>query len=200
MMLGSVVTATGGGFLMNKISYRSIMIPTTLILVGGTVLLTTLSPESPRWLVTIYMIVVGLGIGASFSVLSNAAIHLFEPRQRGSASSTLNFLRSLGMTLGITVFGIIQSHAFTRKLTDSFAGQGKMPAGIPTGDPHTLLDPTKPMEIPAPILEKISTALSSSIVLTFAWTVLPAVLAVICAIAMSKEKLDPAAQEGAMSH
>ncbi|MDD9267405.1 MDR family MFS transporter [Paenibacillus sp. GCM10023248] len=200
MMLGSVVTATGGGFLMTKVSYRAIMIPTTLILVGGVALLTTLSPETPRWLVTIYMIVVGLGIGASFSVLSNAAIHLFDARQRGSASSTLNFLRSLGMTLGITVFGIIQSHAFTRKLTDAFAGQGEMPAGIAASDPHTLLDPAKRYDIPGPILEKISSALSSSIVLTFAWTVVPAVIAFACAIAMSKEKLDPTQEHGAVSH
>lgn len=201
MMLGSVVTATGGGFLMNKMSYRAIMIPTTFLLIVGTSLLTTLSPESPRWLVTIYMIIIGLGIGASFSVLSNAAIHLFEPRQRGSASSTLNFLRSLGMTLGITVFGIVQSHALTRKLTDVFAGQGQTGAAIPTGDSHTLLDPAKRMEIPAPVLEKITTALSSSIVLTFAWTILPALLAFVCAIAMSKERLDPAQEtEAAMSH
>ncbi|WP_261301315.1 MDR family MFS transporter [Paenibacillus andongensis] len=201
MMLGSVVTATGGGFLMNKMSYRAIMIPTTFLLIVGTALLTTLSPESPRSLVTIYMIIIGLGIGASFSVLSNAAIHLFEPRQRGSASSTLNFLRSLGMTLGITVFGIVQSHALTRKLTDVFAGQGQTGAAIPTGDSHTLLDPAKRLEIPAPVLEKITTALSSSIVLTFAWTILPAVLAFVCAIAMSKEKLDPAQEtEAAMSH
>jgi EmrB/QacA subfamily drug resistance transporter len=201
MMLGSVVTATGGGFLMNKMSYRAIMIPTTFLLIVGTALLTTLSPESPRWLVTIYMIIIGLGIGASFSVLSNAAIHLFEPRQRGSASSTLNFLRSLGMTLGITVFGIVQSHALTRKLTDVFAGQGQTGAAIPTGDSHTLLDPAKRMEIPAPVLDKITTALSSSIVLTFAWTILPAVLAFVCAIAMSKEKLDPSQEtEAAISH
>ncbi|MEW9700469.1 MDR family MFS transporter [Paenibacillus sp. SI8] len=194
MMLGSVVTATGGGVMMNKFSYRAIMIPTTFILVIGTALLTTLSPESPRWLVTIYMVIVGLGIGASFSVLSNAAIHLFDARQRGSASSTLNFLRSLGMTLGITVFGIVQSHSFTRKLTDAFAGAGQMPEGIQTSDPHTLLDPTKRALIPAPVVEKISSALSSSIVYTFAWTVLPAVLALVCAIAMSKEKLDPTQQ------
>ncbi len=94
------------------------------------------------------------------------------------------------MTLGITVFGIIQSHAFTRKLTDAFTAEGQAPAGMPTGDSHTLLDPAKRMEIPAPVLEKITTALSSSIVLTFAWTIVPAVLAFVCAMAMSKEKLD----------
>ncbi|MBD0380868.1 MDR family MFS transporter [Paenibacillus sedimenti] len=190
MMLGSVVTATGGGFLMTKVSYRAIMIPASVILVIGTALLTTLSGDSPRWLVTIYMVIVGLGIGASFSVLSNAAIHMFDARQRGSASATLNFLRSMGMTLGITVFGIIQSHAFTRKLEDIFAGMGQMPQGMPTGDPHSLLDPVKRAAIPSPILDKITTALSSSIVYTFVWTVVPAVIALVFAIAMSKEKLD----------
>ncbi|WP_372008815.1 MDR family MFS transporter [Paenibacillus chitinolyticus] len=200
MMLGSVVTATGGGFLMNKVSYRTIMIPTTAILVAGTLLLTTLNADSPRWLVTIYMVIVGLGIGASFSVLSNAAIHLFDARQRGSASSTLNFLRSLGMTLGITIFGIIQSHAFTRKLTESFAGQAQAPQGLDTSDARSLLDPAKRALIPAPVLDKITQALSSSIVHTFAWTVLPAALALVCAIAMSREKLDPNQQQGPASH
>ncbi|MGX4587892.1 MDR family MFS transporter [Paenibacillus chitinolyticus] len=200
MMLGSVVTATGGGFLMNKVSYRAIMIPTTAILVAGTLLLTTLNADSPRWLVTIYMVIVGLGIGASFSVLSNAAIHLFDARQRGSASSTLNFLRSLGMTLGITIFGIIQSHAFTRKLTESFAGQAQAPQGLDTSDARSLLDPAKRALIPAPVLDKITQALSSSIVHTFAWTVLPAALALVCAIAMSREKLDPNQQHGPASH
>jgi EmrB/QacA subfamily drug resistance transporter len=194
MMLGSVVTATGGGFLITRFSYRSIMIPTLLLLVAGIALLTTLSTDSSRLQVTLYMIMVGLGIGASFSVLSNAAIHSFPARQRGAASSTLNFLRSLGMTLGITVCGIIQSHALTRKLTDAFAGSGQ-PAGgqsISFSDPHALLDPATRAQIPAPVLHKITEGLSSSIAVTFACGLIPAVLAVIAAIAMSKEKLDPA--------
>ncbi|WP_281274984.1 MDR family MFS transporter [Brevibacillus fluminis] len=199
MMLGSVVTATGGGFLMNKFSYRAIMIPSSVSLVIGTILLTTLTVTTPRWLVTLYMVVIGLGIGASFSVLSNAAIHLFDARQRGSASSTLNFLRSLGMTLGITIFGIIQSHSFLGKLTELMPAGGQIPGGV--GDPHTLLDPAKRALIPKEVLDMITQALASSIVSTFNWTIVPAVLALITAIAMSKEKLDPSSHgAGAGSH
>jgi EmrB/QacA subfamily drug resistance transporter len=195
MMLGSVVTATTGGFLMNKLSYRSIMIPTLFILVVGLALLTTLSPDSSRFIITVYMVLVGLGIGASFSVLSNAAIHSFPARQRGAATSTLNFLRSLGMTLGITIFGIIQSHSLTRKLTDAFAdsGQGNMPQGFDFSDPHALLDPATRTQIPEQALGKITEGLSSSIVYTFAWGVIPAALALVAAFMMSKEKLDPTA-------
>ncbi|TXK84435.1 MDR family MFS transporter [Paenibacillus sp. N3.4] len=194
MMLGSVVTAAGGGSLLGKFKYRSIMIPTLALLVIGIALLTTLTTGSSRFMVTIFMILIGLGIGSSFSVLSNAAIHGFSARQRGSASSTLNFLRSLGMTLGITVFGIIQSHTFTKKLTSAFAGGGQMPQGFDLSDPRKILTPGTRDTIPSQILDKITEALSSSIVHTFAWAIIPAVIALLASLLMSKEKLDPAAE------
>ncbi|MCZ8522905.1 MULTISPECIES: MDR family MFS transporter [Paenibacillus] len=200
MMLASVVTATGGGFLMNKLPYRSILLPTLAILVAGLALLTTLSPGTSRLVVTLYMILVGLGIGASFSVLGNSAIHPFPARQRGAASSTFNFLRSLGMTLGITVFGIIQSHAMTRNLTGAFTtgGGGEAGAAVPQGlnfsDPHALLDPAARANLPAGVLGQIAEALSSSISLTFMLALIPAVLALAAALFMSREQLDPAAE------
>lgn len=194
MMLGSVVTAAGGGAFLTKFKYRSIMIPTLALLVIGIALLTTLTTGSTRLMVTIFMILVGLGIGASFSVLSNAAIHGFSARQRGSASSTLNFMRSLGMALGITVFGIIQSHVFMNKLATKFGGSAQMPEGVDLSDPRKILTPESRELIPAPILDKITEALTSSIVQTFAWAIIPSVIALLAAFAMSKEKLDPTAE------
>lgn len=194
MMLGSVVTAAGGGILLSKFNYRTIMISTLVLLAGGMVLLTTLTTDSSRFMVTIFMILVGLGIGASFSVLSNAAIHGFTARQRGSASSTLSFTRELGMTLGITVFGIIQSHIFTNKLAATFSNADKMPEGIDLSDPSKILTPGTREQIPTSILDKITEALSSSLAQTFAWAIIPAVIALVAAIAMSKEKFDPASE------
>ncbi|GFZ96915.1 MFS transporter [Paenibacillus marchantiophytorum] len=190
MMLGTVVTATAGGMLISKFTYRAILMSTLVLLLIGIALLTTLTPESSRLLITLYMILIGLGIGASFSVLSSAVIQSVDPSQRGAASSTLNFLRSLGMTIGITIFGIIQSHSLTRHLTDAFSsnGQSAMPAGLDFKDPHALLDPATRTQIPGQALEQISAGLSSSITLTFAWAIIPAVLALIAAFAMSREK------------
>jgi hypothetical protein len=148
--------------------------------------LMTLTPHSSRLLITVYMILVGLGIGASFSVLSNAAIHSVPASQRGAASSTLNFLRSLGMTIGITIFGIIQSHSLTKHLSDAFTGNGPsaLPQGLDFKDPHALLDPATRTQIPEQVLAQISEGLSSSIVSTFAWGLIPAVLALAAAFAM----------------
>ncbi|SLJ95318.1 MULTISPECIES: MDR family MFS transporter [unclassified Paenibacillus] len=196
MMLGSVVTAAGGGAMLTKLRYRSIMLPTLALLVIGIALLTTLTTDSSRFMVTIFMILVGLGIGSSFSVLSNAAIHGFSARQRGSASSTLNFNRELGMTLGITVFGIVQSHVFASKLVSFFGNSNgsEQGGGVNLSDPSLVLKPDTRADIPAPMLDKITEALSSSIVHTFAWAIIPAVIALLAAWFMSKEKFDPASE------
>jgi EmrB/QacA subfamily drug resistance transporter len=204
MMVGSVITATVGGMLMSKLPYRTILIPTLFILMAGIALLSALTTDSPRFLITIYMILIGLGIGASFSVLSSAAIHSFPASQRGAATSTLNFNRSLGMTLGITIFGIIQSQSLTDKLTKAFGGSGsvKGAADVDFSDPYVLLNPAVRQAMDNNMLSTITEGLSSSIIATFAWSLIPAFLALTAAFIMSREKLDPAEQaEGyAASH
>lgn len=193
MMLGSVVSATTGGFLMSKLSYRTIMIPFTLLLAVGMILLTTLTPDTGRLFVTVCMVIVGLGIGATFSVLSNAAIHHFEPSQRGSVNSTVSFIRSLGMTIGITVFGIVQRNVFSDDLKALFAGAGKeqdqMANNPAFNDPRVLLSPEARADIPANTLDKITDVLSASIAYTFMWALIPTALAIVAAFMMSKEKL-----------
>ena len=186
MMLGSVAASQLGGFSATKTSYRNVMIVSVLFLILGIGLLGTLSPETPRSMVTVYMIITGFGVGFSFSVLSMAAIHHFDERQRGSATSTNAFLRSLGMTLGITVFGIIQRNLFTNELAGAFGGMGGAPAG---GDPRDMLSPEKRTLIPEPVLDKITEALSSSIAHTFLWALVPAVLAALSVMLMSNERM-----------
>ncbi|MDN3428451.1 MDR family MFS transporter [Microbacterium sp. APC 3898] len=185
MMVGSVVSASIGGALMAKFAYRSFLIPTLALLTVGMILLATLSIDTSRFLVVFFMILAGLGIGASFSVLPSAAIHPFSVRKRGAATSTVSFLRTFGMTIGITIFGIIQSHAFTRNMTENF-GAG---AASFTGDSRALLSAEGRANIPAELSAQLTDALSSSIASTFLWAIVPAVLALIVAFMMSKEKL-----------
>jgi EmrB/QacA subfamily drug resistance transporter len=189
MMLGSVVTAQAGGFLTTKMSYRNIMFISGAILIGGFLLLGTVTPETSRAVLTLYMIVIGLGVGFSFSVLSMAAIHPFGITQRGAATSTSNFIRSLGMTVGITIFGTIQRNSFKGKLEDAFSGMGPMPKGQTFGDSRALLQEQARSHIPPQILDKITEALSGSIVQTFIWALVPAGLAVLFIFILGNERM-----------
>ena len=188
MMLGSVVTAQLGGFLTTKLSYRNIMIISAVIMLIGLFLLSTLTPETSRALLTVYMIIIGFGVGFSFSVLSMASIHNFGMEQRGSATSTSNFIRSLGMTLGITIFGMIQRTGFQDQLEEAFKG---MSWGMNTklGDSRAILSESARSQIPPQILDKIIDALSSSIVQTFMWALVPAGLAFMFIFFMGNERM-----------
>ncbi|MBD2869493.1 MDR family MFS transporter [Paenibacillus arenilitoris] len=181
MTLGSVVAAQLGGFLANKMSYRSVMMFSAVIFILGIVLLSTITPDTTRFLLSVYMLVTGFGIGFSFSVLGMSSIHGFDVRQRGSATSTMSFVRSLGMTVGITVFGIIQRNHFAGGMADAFAGA---PGGPMNDNARELLSPEKRSEIPADVMDKIVAALSDSVSATFLWSIVPAVLALLCVLMM----------------
>lgn len=179
MMLGSSITAPLGGALANKLSYRGILAPAGIIFAVGIYLLTTLSPASGTWEVVAYMAIVGLGIGPSFSVGGMAAMSEFHAERRGAASSTNSFVRELGMTVGIVVFGAIQKNLFQSHLVNAFSGAGSKLQGLTNMDPHAMLSPATRAHIPAPILQKLGDALSYSITHALRWDVIPAVLAFI---------------------
>jgi MFS family permease len=162
------------------------MIGSVLLLLVGIICLGTLSPDTTKLQVIIYMVIVGLGVGASFSVLGMAAMHHFDNENRGSASSTNSFLRALGMTVGITVFGVIQRNIFTDKISSFFAKNGA-PGNF--SDINQAFTPEAAKMIPAPILNKITDVFATSIAHTFLWTLVPVGLAMISIVLMGGEQL-----------
>jgi len=188
MMVGSVIGSQAGGQFASRTSYRNIMIVSGIFFILGIYLLSTLTMDTPRVLVTVFMILAGLGVGFSFSVLSMSSIHNLEMRDRGSATSTNSFFRSLGMTLGVTIFGTIQNHIFTNKLETIFPPElAKM--APKSGDTSFLLAPHATEKIPPQILDGIKQALAISIADTFFWALIPATLSIICITLMGKERL-----------
>jgi MFS family permease len=186
MMIGTVIGSQAGGLLTTKTSFRNIMLLSSVCFVGGIFSLSTLTPDTSRLLLNVFMLLTGFGVGFSFSVLSMSSIHHFEMRQRGSATSTSTFLRSLGMTLGITIFGIIQRNSFTSELSGAFGDSGQASS---FSDSRAALTPEARAQIPAPVLEKITHSLSTSIAHTFMWAIVPAVLAVVFVLLMPKDRL-----------
>ncbi|MBP2114733.1 MDR family MFS transporter [Paenibacillus silagei] len=197
MMIGTVIGSQSGGLLTTKTSFRNIMLLSAVCFVGGIYSLSTLTPETSRMALNAFMALTGFGVGFSFSVLSLSSIQHFDMRQRGSATSTSTFMRSLGMTLGITIFGIIQRNHFASELSTAF-GDGGQAASF--GDPRSALTPEARAQIPPPVLEKITNSLSSSISHTFLWAIVPAVLTVVFVLLMPKDRLLPQGSQHAADY
>ncbi|MBA9028791.1 MDR family MFS transporter [Peribacillus huizhouensis] len=197
MMLGSVAGSACGGIFQTKASFRKLMIISVVAYFIGMFLLGTLTPETSRGLLTLYMTIVGIGVGFSFSLLPTASIHDLEPRFRGSATSTNSFLRSFGMTLGITIFGAIQNHAFTSNIADSFKGMGTGGEGAfgNLKDSRELFQSEARALIPDFVLKKIVQSMSDSITLTFMLALIPISIAVITVFFMGNTRVKTTQKE-----
>lgn len=191
MMLGSVAGSAFGGIFLTKISYRNLMVISVISYFAGMFLLSTLTPDTARILLTLYMILVGFGMGFSFSLLPTASQHNLDARYRGTANSTNSFLRTLGMTMGVTIFGTIQNNVFTSKLAEGFKNMGHSAnsAMFESGDMRQIFEPSVREKMPANVLDIIVNAMSSSVTHVFLLALIPIAIAAIFVLMMGNSRV-----------
>ncbi|WP_017381475.1 MDR family MFS transporter [Paenisporosarcina sp. TG-14] len=189
MLLGSVVGSAFAGFAQSKMTYQRIMTISVIAYAIGMGLMATISPETSRYLLTLYMVTVGFGVGFSFSLLPSASVHKMDYRHRGSANSTNSFFRTLGLALGITIFGSIQTKLLTTEITDKLDGSGQDAANT-IENLQTVFQPEQRASIPTDILEVIVNAMSNSISTTFLLSLIPISIAFIAVYYMGNERLE----------
>jgi MFS family permease len=197
MMLGVVASSMTGGFIVRKFAYRNIMLVSALVLTAGLALLGfAMDTSTSRGMITLYMIVVGLGMGVSFSVLNMSTLTNIPPQYKGSATSLVAFFRTIGSALGVTVFGAMQKHDFLSEAGALVGGNAKMLAQIRSG--QALLDPKMQaaLGIPANVLQKLLDALADSIIYVFQWAVVLPVVALVFAMLMGRARLAPVPRPG----
>jgi hypothetical protein len=85
--------------------------------------------ETSFWLVSLYLFVLGVGIGASMQVLVIAVQNAVDYSDLGAATSGATFFRSIGGSFGTAVFGAIFSNVLVGDLTRALHGVS-LPNGI----------------------------------------------------------------------
>jgi len=115
MMLGVMATSFAIGLAITKTGrYRLYPIIGGTIMAVAMLLLTRLADDTPKWESTIYMVVLGLGMGFLMQTTLLIAQNSVEMKDLGVASSTATFVRSIGGSFGVSIFGAV----FTSRLTD----------------------------------------------------------------------------------
>jgi EmrB/QacA subfamily drug resistance transporter len=113
MLTGQVVTRTG--------RYRAFPIAGMAVASVGMFLLSTLSAGSSRLESTAFMVVVGAGLGMVMQVMVLASQNEADPGDLGVATSTINFFRSVGGSVGVAVFGSLISSRLAHLLGNAEA-------------------------------------------------------------------------------
>ncbi|HEY6835796.1 MAG TPA: MDR family MFS transporter [Gaiellaceae bacterium] len=108
LMAGLLVAAVLSGRAISRIGrYKAFPIAGTATLVVGMYLLSLLKVGTAPWLASVFMLVVGVGIGLVMQVLVLVVQNDARPDQMGVATSTATFFRSVGGSFGVAIFGAI---------------------------------------------------------------------------------------------
>jgi EmrB/QacA subfamily drug resistance transporter len=126
MMLGWVVASVVGGRLLLKMGYRTLALAGMVMLTLGSFLVSQSGTDASRLEVMVYLTMMGVGMGLSVPSFLIAVQSSVEKRSLGTATSTLQFSRSMGGTLGVSVMGVF----LTMRLTNALVAAGLDPNAI----------------------------------------------------------------------
>jgi len=143
LIIGLLVASIASGRTITRIGrYRPFPIAGTFVVSIGMFLLSLLTASTPSWVASLYMLVVGVGLGLVMQVLILAVQNDATPGTMGVATASATFFRSIGGSFGVAIFGTI----FASRL----AGQLRhLPASVTShlsGGVH--LDPAQAKRLP----------------------------------------------------
>ncbi len=130
LLVGLLLTSTGTGFLVSKWGrYKIFPVVGTALMTLGLYLLSRLGVDTSFWIVSLYLFILGVGIGASLQVLIIAVQNAVDYTDLGSATSGVTFFRSIGGSFGTSVFGAIFSGVLAGDIARALHGVA-LPSGI----------------------------------------------------------------------
>ena len=118
MIAGLLLASIGVGGLITKYGkWKPFLIVGGVLLIAGSTLLSTIHYDTNFALVSLYMFLLGAGVGMTMQNLVLVVQNTADPSQIGVTSSGVTFFRSLGGTIGVSVMGA----ALANKVSDLMA-------------------------------------------------------------------------------
>ncbi|MGW3950336.1 MFS transporter [Streptomyces sp. NPDC004752] len=139
-MMGGIVVASiiSGQLISHTGRYRIYPVLGGALSVAGMWLLSRLEIDTPRLHYSIWMAVLGAGIGMVMPVLILAVQNSVRPADLGTATSANNYFRQIGGSVGAAVFGTL----FAGRLTDALSARLPARAGARLPDPESITPQT----------------------------------------------------------
>lgn len=119
MIAGLLLSSVGVGALITRYGHwKPYLVVGSIVLTAGAALLSTIHYDTDFFLVSVYMFLLGAGVGMTMQNLVLAVQNSAKPSEIGVASSGVTFFRSLGGTIGVSLMGA----ALASRVADLFTG------------------------------------------------------------------------------
>ncbi|TXK18663.1 MDR family MFS transporter [Homoserinibacter sp. GY 40078] len=119
MIAGLLIASVGGGALITRTGrWKPFVVLGGALLIAGSYLLSTIHYDTDFSLVSLYMVLLGAGVGLTMQNLVLVVQNSTDPSRIGVASSGVTFFRSLGGTIGVSVMGAALAARVTDLVTE----------------------------------------------------------------------------------
>ncbi|MFB0632855.1 MDR family MFS transporter [Streptomyces sp. AB3(2024)] len=195
LVIGLLIASVFSGNVTSKTGhYRIFPIVGSAVMAVGLYLLSRMGPQTGAWLESLYMFVLGVGIGLCMQVLTIAVQNTVDYADLGTATSGVTFFRTLGSCFGTAVFGTIYANSLEPALKAGVAeaarATGADPAALAVAaqSPQGVhgLDPAAA----GPIVDAYAEALQT----VFLWTVPVALVGFVVALFLKEVHLRDSAR------
>lgn len=171
MMVGLIGTSIAAGITITKTGkYKAFPILGTLLTGLAMGAMTTLTAQTPVWLICVYLFFFGAGLGLIMQVVVLVVQNAVPAGQIGTATSTNNYFREVGASLGVAIFGTLFTTRLSENLTNVFAGAGA--SAQDAQQAAATLDPATLNQLPASIRDGVVTAYADALAPVF-WYLIP---------------------------
>lgn len=197
MVIGLLIASVFSGNVVSKTGrYRIFPIVGALVMALGLFLMSTMDNHSGVWRESLYMFVLGTGIGLSMQVLTIAVQNTVDYADLGTATSGVTFFRTLGSSFGTAVFGTIYANSLKPHLADGVTEAAKAARMDPATLLRTAQSPQGLHGLPASAREPVIHAYAESLQTVFLWTVPVAGIGFVVALFLKEVKLRDSARMG----
>ncbi|GAA5217244.1 MDR family MFS transporter [Streptomyces thinghirensis] len=197
MVAGLLIASVFSGSVVSKTGrYRLFPIVGTLVMGVGLYLMSLMGPSTGAWLESLYMFVLGTGIGLSMQVLTIAVQNTVDYADLGTATSGVTFFRTLGSSFGTAVFGTIYANALGPNLRDGVSAAAGTGAADPAAISRAATSPEGVHRLPPDASVPIVGAYADTIQTVFLWTVPVAALGFLVALFLKQVQLRDSARLG----
>ncbi|MFJ8079466.1 MDR family MFS transporter [Streptomyces sp. NPDC096205] len=197
MVIGLLIASVFSGNVVSKTGkYRLFPVVGALVMGLGLYLMSLMGPSTGAWLESLYMFVLGIGIGLCMQVLTIAVQNTVDYADLGTATSGVTFFRTLGSSFGTAVFGTIYTNTLTPRLREAI---GEATA-TGTVDAETIgraaTSPEGVHQLPGEAAAPIVDAYADTLQTVFLWTVPVAALGFLIALLLKQVPLRDSARMG----
>jgi EmrB/QacA subfamily drug resistance transporter len=195
LVLGLLVASIVSGNVISRSGrYRLFPIVGSVVMAVGLFLLSRMGPETSVALSSLYMLVLGAGLGLCMQVLTIAVQNTVDYADLGTATSGVTFFRTLGGAFGTAVFGTIYTNALTPELTSAVATAARTGAADPAVIAAAAESPQRLHALPQAAAEPLIAAYADALQTVFMWTIPVALLGFVVALFLKQVRLRDSAR------